>query len=166
MPKPLQAPLQALELEKFLPYRLSVLAQIVSESLHDLYAGPFDLTVTQWRVMAALGRFAPLTASDVGQRIVMDKVAVSRAVAGLMKRGLVERATDQDDRRRASLKLSAKGRTMHSRIVPIALEYEQRLYAALSAEERTLFDRLSDRLFSHAQACRFLRTTHELDKVY
>jgi hypothetical protein len=89
MPKPLQAPLRTLELENFLPYRLSVLAQIVSESLHDLYAGPFDLTVTQWRVMAALGRFAPLTASDVGQRIVMDKVAVSRAVAGLMKRGLV-----------------------------------------------------------------------------
>ena len=95
MPKPLQAPLRTLELENFLPYRLSVLAQIVSESLHDLYAGPFDLTVTQWRVMAALGRFAPLTASDVGQRIVMDKVAVSRAVAGLMKRGLVERATDR-----------------------------------------------------------------------
>ena len=102
MSKPLQAPSKALELENFLPYRLSVLAQIVSESLHDLYAGPFDLTVTQWRVMAALGRFAPLTASDVGQRIVMDKVAVSRAVAGLMTRGLVERATDQEDRRRAS----------------------------------------------------------------
>ena len=66
-------PPQALELENFLPYRLSVLAQLVSESLHDLYVGPFELTVTQWRVMAALGRFAPLTASDVGQRIVMDK---------------------------------------------------------------------------------------------
>ena len=64
--------------------------------------------------MAALGRFAPLTASDVGQRIVMDKVAVSRAVAGLMKRGLVERATDRADRRRASLRLSARGRAMHA----------------------------------------------------
>ena len=71
--------------------------------------------------MAALGRFAPLTASDVGQRIVMDKVAVSRAVAGLMKRGLVERATDRADRRRASLRLSARGRAMHARIVPLAL---------------------------------------------
>ena len=154
MPKPLQAPLRTLELENFLPYRLSVLAQIVSESLHDLYAGPFDLTVTQWRVMAALGRFAPLTASDVGQRIVMDKVALSRAVAGLMKRGLVERATDREDRRRASLKLSARGRAMHGRIVPLALEYEERLYATLSAEERHQFDGLSDRLFIHAQALR------------
>src|SRR5215472_18488899 len=130
MPKPLQAPTAMLELEKFLPYRLSVLAQLVSESLHDLYAGPFGLTVTQWRVMAALGRFAPLTARDVGQRIVMDKVAVSRAVAGLMKRGLIERATDKADRRRASLRLSTRGRAMYGRIVPIALAYEERLCRA------------------------------------
>jgi DNA-binding MarR family transcriptional regulator len=146
--------LQALELDNFLPYRLSVLAQIVSESLHDLYAGPFDLAVTEWRVMAALGRFAPLTASDVGQRIVMDKVAVSRAVAGLLKRGLVERATDRADRRRATLRLSARGRTVHARIVPLALEYEGRLYATLTAEERRQFDALSDRLFIHAQGLR------------
>src|SRR6266851_2791330 len=114
---------QALELEKFLPYRLSILAQIVSESLHDLYAGPFGLTVTQWRVMAAVG---------------------------LMKRGLVERATDRNDRRRASLRLSARGRTMHARIVPLALDYEGRLYKALSAGDRRRFDALADRLFAHA----------------
>jgi DNA-binding MarR family transcriptional regulator len=145
---------QALELENFLPYRLSILAQIVSESLHDLYAEPFALTVTQWRVMAALGRFAPLTASDVGQRIVMDKVAVSRAVAGLMKRGLVERATDRADRRRASLRLSGRGRAMHARIVPIALGHEERLCKVLSADERRSFDALAERLFAHAKALR------------
>ena len=147
-------PPQALELENFLPYRLSVLAQLVSESLHDLYVGPFRLTVTQWRVMAALGRFAPLTASDVGQRIVMDKVAVSRAVAGLMKRGLVERAPDRRDRRRASLELSARGRAMHARIVPITLGYERRLYEALDDDERRQFDALAGRLFAHAQTLR------------
>ena len=147
-------PPQALELENFLPYRLSVLAQLVSESLHDLYVGPFELTVTQWRVMAALGRFAPLTASDVGQRIVMDKVTVSRAVAGLMKRGLVERAPDRRDRRRASLELSARGRAMHARIVPIALGYERRLYEALDDDERRQFDALAGRLFAHAQTLR------------
>jgi len=145
---------QALELEKFLPYRLSVLAQLVSESLHDLYAGPFELSVTQWRVMAALGRFAPLTASDVGQRIVMDKVAVSRAVASLMKRGLVERATDLDDRRRASLRLTEKGRTVHAQIVPLALKYEADLYQPLSAEERQALNSLCDRLFAHAKLLR------------
>jgi DNA-binding MarR family transcriptional regulator len=150
----MSGPSQALELENFLPYRLSVLAQLVSESLHDLYAGPFGLTVTQWRVMAALGRFAPLTASDVGQRIVMDKVAVSRAVSGLMKRGLIERATDRADRRRASLRLSSRGRAMHGRIVPIALAYEAKLYQVLNAEEARVFNTLADRLFARAEALR------------
>lgn len=154
MPPAPQAPLQALELEKFLPYRLSVLAQLVSESLHDLYAQPYGLTVTQWRVMAALGRFAPLTASEVGQRIVVDKVAVSRAVAGLMRRGLIERATDRKDRRRASLRLGARGRAMHAKIVPLALDYEAKLYLALSPEERRTFNNLADRLFARAEALR------------
>jgi len=104
--------------------------------------------------MAALGRFAPLTASDVGQRIVMDKVAVSRAVARLLKRGLVERTADRADRRRAPLKLSARGRGVHARIVPLALEYEARLYTALNEQERRQFDALSDRLFIHAQVLR------------
>jgi len=145
---------QVLALEEFLPYRLSILAQLVSDSLHDLYSGPFGLTVTQWRVMAALGRFAPLTASEVGHRIVMDKVAVSRAVAGLMKRSLVERVTNRDDRRRASLRLSARGRAMHARIVPLALDYEARLYRALSPLERRTFDSLAGRLFARAETLR------------
>jgi DNA-binding MarR family transcriptional regulator len=146
--------LQALDLDKFLPYRLSVLAQMVSESLHDLYAGPYGLSVTQWRVMAALGHSTHLTASEVGKRIVMDKVAISRAVTGLTKRGLVERVTDRRDRRRASLKLSARGRAMHGRIVPLALAYGENLYQALDPAERQTFDALSDRLFAHAKALR------------
>jgi DNA-binding MarR family transcriptional regulator len=124
--------LQALELEKFLPYRLSVLAQLVSESLHDLYTQPFGLSVTQWRVMAA----------------------VSRAVAGLLKRGLIERATDRSDRRRVPLRLSAHGHAMHARIVPLALAYQERLYEVLSPVERLSFDALSDRLFARAQTLR------------
>ncbi len=145
---------QALDLENFLPYRLSILAQLVSEALHDLYADRFGLTVTQWRVMAALGRFAPLTASEVGQRIVMDKVAVSRAVTALLRRGLVERVTDRSDRRRASLRLSPRGKALHARIVPIALDYEKRLVAALDAGERRRFDVLADRLLDRARALR------------
>ena len=146
--------LQALELENFLPYRLSILAQLVSESLHDLYGQPFGLSVTQWRVMAALGRFAPLTASEVGQRIIMDKVAVSRAVSGLMQAGLVERATDSSDRRRSSLRLSPRGRTVHARIVPLALAFQDRLYAALSDDARRTFDDLSDKLLARARTIR------------
>ncbi len=80
----MQNALQALELEKFLPYRLSVLAQLVSESLHDLYAAPFGLSVTQWRVMAALGRFAPST--QVGTTGLFDSQQLLRELPLLANR--------------------------------------------------------------------------------
>jgi DNA-binding MarR family transcriptional regulator len=67
-----------------------------------------------------------------------------------MERGLVERATDRRDRRRASLRLSARGRAMHGRIVPIVLAYEARLYEALTEAERRQFDALTGRLFARA----------------
>ena len=76
------------------------------------------------------------------------------AVAALMKRGLVERATDRTDRRRASLRLSTRGKTMHGKIVPLALQYEAKLCESLSAEERKSFNSLSDRLFARAEALR------------
>ena len=90
----------------------------------------------------------------MGQRIVMDKVAVSRAVASLMKRGLVERSADLDDRRRASLHLTRHGRAIHAEIVPLALKYEADLYQALSTEERQTLNGLCDRLLAHAKLLR------------
>src|SRR3546814_19077112 len=69
-----------LDLERFLPYRLSVLSNRVSQTIADFYVERFGLAVTEWRVIAVLGRFAGLSANGVGVRPAMAKVAVSRAV--------------------------------------------------------------------------------------
>src|SRR6478672_11658564 len=86
-----------LDLEHFLPYRLSVLSNRVSGAIAQMYSERFDLGVTEWRVMAVLGRYPKLSAGEVAQRTAMDKVAVSRAVAGLVEAGRVEREIHDDD---------------------------------------------------------------------
>lgn len=139
-----------LALERFLPYRLSIVTQTVSGALSRQYGERFGLSVPQWRVMAVLGRFAPLSANQVCQRTVMDKVAVSRAVASLLRRGLIERTTDSADRRRSALRLSRKGRVVYEKIVPLALDYEQRLMAALSPAERATLSVVLDKLLRSA----------------
>lgn len=125
-----------LALENFVPYRLSVLSNTVSGAISRSYADRFGLTIPEWRIMAVLGRFAPLTASDVSARTAMDKVRVSRAVAGLLKSSRIERTTDSADRRRARLRLSPAGRRVYREIVPFALSVEDWLLAALSGTER------------------------------
>jgi DNA-binding MarR family transcriptional regulator len=137
-------------LENFLPYRLSIVTQTVSGGLSKIYASRFDLSVPQWRVMAVLGRYEPISANEVCDRTVMDKVAVSRAVQAMLRRGLVERTVDPQDRRRSALRLSKRGRSIHSQIVPLALDYERRLLDTLSHEERSMLDSLLKRLLNGA----------------
>ena len=90
-----------LRLEAFLPYRLSVLSNTVSRGISKAYAKD-GLSVHEWRVMAVLGRFPGIPASEVAKRTAMDKVRVSRAVASLAAAGNVERGVDSGDRRRSA----------------------------------------------------------------
>lgn len=135
-----------LDLEHFLPYRLSVLSNTVSSALAGAYARRFGLTIPQWRVVAVLARSPGLSAAGVAERTAMDKVAVSRAVAGLARSGRVRRMLAASDRRRSVLTLTARGRAVYRQIVPLALAYERRLLCELSPAEQAQFDRLLGRL--------------------
>ncbi len=139
-------------LEHFLPYRLSVLTNTMSRAFARRYGERFGLSIPEWRVMAVLGRFAPLSANEVAERTAMDKVRVSRAVAKLMKTGLVDRATDSGDRRRSALKLSRAGRRMHEAIIPMARQIEAALLARLSRDERAALDAIVSKLMERSVA--------------
>ena len=136
----------ALDLEHFLPYRLSVLSNTVSSALAGAYARRFALTIPQWRVIAVLARSPGLSAAAVAERTAMDKVAVSRAVSGLTRTGRVRRLLAANDRRRSVLSLTARGQAVYRQIVPLARAYERRLLGELSPSERSQFDQLLGRL--------------------
>ncbi|MDJ0949703.1 MAG: MarR family winged helix-turn-helix transcriptional regulator [Alphaproteobacteria bacterium] len=140
----------AIALDAFLPYRLSVLANTVSRAMARLYAERFDLTIPEWRVMAVLGAYAPLSASQVVARTAMDKVQVSRAVARLLETGRLDRQRDPADGRRSLLRLSGAGRQVYRQIVPLAQAVEARLLAPLDAAERAQLDRLLEKLQARA----------------
>ena len=135
-----------LDLEHFLPYRLSVLSNRISQSIARIYQQRFGLDVTEWRIMAVLGRYPDLSAVEVAERTAMDKVAISRAVARLLERGLLTRDVHGDDRRRSVLALSADGVAVYDEVAPMALDYEKRLLAGLADEERECLDRVLSRL--------------------
>ncbi len=135
-----------LDLEHFLPYRLSVLSNRISQAIATRYAQRFGIGVTEWRVVAVLGRYPDLSAGEVAARTAMDKVAVSRAVARLLERGLVQRDTHGDDRRRSVLALSRSGQRIYDEIAPLALDPERRLLSRLDRDERAALDALLDKL--------------------
>jgi DNA-binding MarR family transcriptional regulator len=133
------------------PYRLSVLSNIVSQSIADAYEREFGLTIPQWRVIAVLARYPDLSAIEVAERTAMDKVAVSRAVQGLLAARRLVRTYDAGDRRRSRLRLSSAGKSVYTRVAPLALSYEKKLLDALSPTDRKSLDRLVGRLMERAK---------------
>ncbi|MFZ5608001.1 MAG: MarR family winged helix-turn-helix transcriptional regulator [Pseudomonadota bacterium] len=129
-------------LAAFLPYRLSLLANTVSQGLAALYQDQFDLSPAEWRVIAVLGREGAASAKDIAAITAMDKVTISRAIARLAKAGRVTAKVDKTDRRRQRLVLGPNGRAVYERVAPLALAYEQRLLAGLGEGERRQLDRL------------------------
>lgn len=127
----------ALNLNCFLPYRLSVLTNRISGAIARHYSDRFDLTVPEWRTMAVLGESSELSAGEVAARTAMDKVQVSRAIARLVALKRVRRLRDGGDARVTRLSLTAKGRAIYDEIVPLALSLEELLLSALSPTERT-----------------------------
>ncbi|MEE4218877.1 MAG: MarR family transcriptional regulator [Xanthomonadales bacterium] len=142
---------ETFELERFLPYRLSLLTNTISQGIAASYRQEHDISVTEWRILAVLGRFPGLTASEVTERTAMDKVTIHRAVKTLVQKGLLERQTDSGDRRRRRLFITAKrGREVLKNVIPRAREYEKKLLAVLDTEEAGLFMAMIEKL--HQQA--------------
>ncbi|MCC5866779.1 MAG: MarR family transcriptional regulator [Wenzhouxiangella sp.] len=135
-----------LDLEHFLPYRLSRLSNQISRGIARTYEEKFGLSVTEWRVIAILGRYPGISATEVTEKSAMDKVAISRAVRRLIDAGRIRRQANDNDRRAKHLFLSDQGQAVYDAIVPAALAYEQRLLNALSDKEKNQLDRLLTRL--------------------
>lgn len=129
-----------LNLDRFLPYRLSVLSNRVSGAIAKAYSDRFGLTIAEWRIMAVLGGTPALSAREVANRTAMDKVQVSRAVEGLVRARRVARSPDPGDGRVARLSLTTKGRAIYDEVVPLALHLEDVFLSALTPDERRAFD--------------------------
>jgi DNA-binding MarR family transcriptional regulator len=138
-------------LENFLPYRLSILSSTVSSTIAGTYDQRFGLTIPQWRVIAVLGRFPGLSAAEVAEQTMMDKVAVSRAVSKLLKSGRIDRQFADADRRRSILNLTDAGRQVLDEIAPLALKFEEDLLHGLTEEEIHTLNVLTEHLLARAR---------------
>lgn len=142
---------QELILEDFLPYRLAVLSNTVSTTVARFYDAKFDLTIPEWRVIAIVGRFPGLSAIEVADRTMMDKVAVSRAVTKLLKNGRIDREFADADRRRSILNLSEEGKRVHDEVATLAMQFERDLLHGLDDDDIDKLNVLMDRVLARAR---------------
>jgi DNA-binding MarR family transcriptional regulator len=143
---------RALVLDRFLPYRLSVASNAVSGRIATAYRARFGFRIPEWRLIAILAEAERMTPVMLRERTMMDKIAVSRAAAALVERGLVAAVDNPDDGRSHFLSLTEEGRALYAEIAPLALEIEAELFGGLTAAERAAFETLLRKLELAAQS--------------
>ncbi len=126
-------------LERFLPFRLSRLAERLSDRMAAECCRPFELSLPEWRILALLGQHGALPNSEIMPRALLDKARMSRAVHCLLDLGYIKRRLMPDDQRRLTLELTASGRQVYEQAAALALALQERLLAAIPDEERATF---------------------------
>ena len=132
MPKSEYNSLPTFDLMNFVPYRVTVLAQLMSEGLAKEYRDRFGITIPQWRVLVHLAYSGGnISVREVEQRVAMEKSKVSRAAAKLESLGFIEKRINKDDRRLICLTLTPKGEALMAELLPLAKTYQNEIKAKL-----------------------------------
>lgn len=139
-----------LSLDTFLPYRLSVTSNLVSDRIAESYRALFGLTIPEWRVVAVLAEQPGATQQDICRRTRMDKVTISRAAIALGKRGLIGRAAHPSDGRAQCLSLTHAGEDLYARVVPKAREMEAIIFGDFDAAALAGFAAMLDAIEARA----------------
>jgi len=89
-------------------------------------------------LLAAVAALEPATLGQVADRVKRGAPAISRAIDGLVRAGLVERQADPDNRRRLALRLTDDGQQMLARPTVADRSLEGRLARLAGSELRAL----------------------------
>lgn len=139
-------------LDESLFFKLVRVVNLTARPFHDRVGRAHRLTLNEWRVMTVVGSHPGIAATDVCTRSGMDKMSVSRAIAGLAARQRIVRRPDAGDRRRVLLQLSGAGQRLYERIATTAREREAQLFGGLGAAEQAQLSATLDRLIERLDA--------------
>lgn len=141
-----------LRLSDFLPYRLSIASNLVSDVISSAYSKLFGLTIPEWRLIAVIAETDGITQQEVGVRTRMDKVTVSRAAIALTNRALLLREPNPKDGRSQLLMLSDMGKELYRQVAPQALSLEQAIFGAIPQDALAHFCNTLQRIAESAEA--------------
>jgi DNA-binding MarR family transcriptional regulator len=138
-------------LEQFLTYRLHVLNKLAERGIGDRYQEKLGVTLPEARVIASVGSFGPFSIMDLARHANLDKSQASRAAEALIKQGLVQREASEEDGRVVLISLTADGRELYRKVMPIARKWNTDLFDCLDDAERAAFGAALDKIIESAQ---------------
>lgn len=127
-------------------YRLAALSRLWSNAVEKQYERDFGVSLAEWRIVAIVGAEGPINAGAIADRGLLEKSHISRLVARLIARNLIQSEPDAEDARKHWLSLTPSGRDVFDKLSVLSKNYDARFLEPLTARERGTFDRLIAKL--------------------
>jgi len=108
-----------------------------SQMVRDGVVERTGLSLPDRSTLMVLGQLEPITARDLSQRMDINPGTISVYVQRLAKRGLVERAQSEDDRRTWWLSLTGEGKAAYRNTLDGAAAYTRAFLQPLTVEEQS-----------------------------
>ena len=124
-----------LDLDRYAPYFLATITATLSARSSARFRADLGVGVSDWRVIASLAQHPGATASQMVEVVALDKAAISRALAGLSARNLVDAIPGERDPRRKLWFLTEPGWSLHDALLDRALQQEEILTRGISPTE-------------------------------
>ncbi|UOA26599.1 MarR family transcriptional regulator [Pseudosulfitobacter sp. DSM 107133] len=138
--------LSQFDLRQFLTYRLSKLQNALNAQAGHVLASHGDITLTEWRILYILRSMSTATMSQIVKESRLDKAQISRAIKGLVDKGLIASVQDERDQRRQLLSATAEGRALKEKILPIMMRRQEAMTEGLTQAEIDTFIKVLDQL--------------------
>jgi len=138
-----------LDLAEYVPYLVNRVGAIIAEQFGEEALKPHRLSIAMWRVIAVLASGGSRRQIDLAVLTSIDASTLSRLITRLVRMGLVTRARSTSSSREVAVKLSAKGRALVDRLIPVARDYERTAIAGLTAAELALVKRCLRRIYAN-----------------
>ncbi|SCK20085.1 MarR family transcriptional regulator [Vogesella sp. LIG4] len=139
------APREEVLLTRLLLHIQPFLIGYLNESLK-----PFDMNETTW--MALLVLYARpeqrINPSELSDALAFSRTNATRVVDDLCERGLIQRLSCADDRRKTILVLTEAGQTFIADAMPTQRQNLRKLWQDFSGEEKALLDKLLRKLLA------------------
>lgn len=133
-------------LEQLLTYRLHVLNKLSERGISERYQDKLEVTLPEARVIASVGSFGPFSIMELARHANLDKSQASRAAEALIRQGLVKREPSAEDGRVVLVSLTAEGRALYRKVMPIARKWNDDLFESLDEQEKLAFGHALDKI--------------------
>jgi DNA-binding MarR family transcriptional regulator len=122
--------------------RLRLVNRVIT-NIYDAALRPLDFTVSQMNILVVTAKLGVARPTEIGEILQIDTSTLSRTLERMRAKGWITTVADADDARSQPVQVTAAGKKLLQRIVPLWKEAQKKATDMLGSDGVATLDRVA-----------------------